>query len=141
MKHLLKNLTSILCAGLLVISAGAAVISCAPSSTATAQIAEQTKDPNVLAKAAYLDALRLYNDLADRYIKYAGYMETNFPTEHGYVITIFGEMDDVLMMWEGFAQVGVIPEKAPEKMDEYADAILTLLLALDAAIESGEIEF
>jgi len=131
-------------AGLLVLGVACAsssvLTSCVSTETATVQITNQTQDPVAIAKAAYLDALKLYNDLGERYLKYIPYMERNYPQAHYEIMYIFQEMDKMLIMWEGFAQAGIIPERAPQHLQDYADAIIALLFELDAALEAGQLE-
>ena len=72
--------------------------------TAVEQIYKETKDPMALAKAAYLDALVTFNDLAERYVKYMPYMLLNHPDRHEQIMGYFKDMDDMLTMWQGFSQ-------------------------------------
>ncbi len=95
--------------------------------TAAQQIASQTDDKVALSQAAYLDALTLFNDLGNRYIKYMPYMEANYPTKHDEILYYFQKMSDMLTMWEGFSQIGVIPEHASGELEAYATAILTII--------------
>ena len=103
--------------------------------TAVEQIYKETKDPMALAKAAYLDALVTFNDLAERYVKYMPYMLLNHPDRHEQIMGYFKDMDDMLTMWQGFSQLGVLPENATTNFETYANGIITILMAIDGEIK------
>jgi len=128
-------------AGLLVLGvAGTSttvLTSCTPTQTATMQIKDQTNDPYVIADAAYLDALKFYNDLAERYLRYAPYIERHRPDIHMQVLAILREMDRMLVTWEGFKDAGVVPNRLGTELTDYGNIIIDLLLQVDNYIEEN----
>lgn len=99
--------------------------------TATATISEQTKDPIAVARAAFLDAKKLYNDLGERYIKYVPYMASNYPEQHEQVLYIFAQAHQLLVQWDYLSAQGINPKDAVDYFNEFANAIIVVLSELE----------
>ena len=137
---LMKKLSRLLCAGLLVLSVAATssmLTGCTTTQTATEQISSQTDNPAIIARAAYLDALKLYNDLAEKYAyRYQKYVLLRHPDINDEVIKTLADMTELLKTWEAYSAVGVTPDGSQDTFDAYVNMIIQIMLEVDAKLES-----
>lgn len=80
--------------------------------TAVEQIMQETHDPAIVAQAAYLDLLIMYNHSAQSYITYFNYMEANHPDVHEKIIKLFTEMNRILNDVKELSELGAMPDEA-----------------------------
>lgn len=99
--------------------------------SAVATISEQTKDPMILARAAFLDAMNMFNDLGERYNKYVPYMMEHHPDTHRQIINVFRQMYGILSDWEQMSMQGIIPKDSQELMMVLCNQIIDIISQLE----------
>ena len=139
---MLKKLSNALCAGFLAVTLLASpmsLVGCA--NTATRQIAQETKDPVALSRAAYLDALSTATKALEIYVyKYQDIVVDRYPDIHNQVITIVDKLDALFVQWDAVTSAGIAMPNAEQDFEMYLNALTKLMLKVDAMIESGEIK-
>ncbi len=90
-----------LCVGLLT---GIAMTGCAPTQSATAQIAEQTSDPGTIALATYADAQDAYIEAAELYKPYQQALRQSNPALDEEIVSYFRKANKVLDDWGLFGE-------------------------------------
>jgi hypothetical protein len=107
------------------------------ATTATQNMTKQTSDPVLLGKAAYYDALTLYNNTAEIYLRYRPILQTENPDANALVKAKLQEMKATLDKWRDLSdllKLGEIEAGSPE----FQDTRRQILFSMAKYLEGGE---
>ena len=103
----------------------------ATNKTATQQITQQTNNPITIARAVYLDAVRTYNGLGQRYANYHHIVRKSNPELADKVVEKLTETSRMLNEWGKFSKMGITKVESQKDFDSFRIFMLEVLVELE----------